>query len=251
MATNAVLIGQQIPRESRWSKLTFENKFFLIYSVAFPLITFIGYAPTFYLKPLFQTPPIAGGLVIAHGVLMTAWIVLFGVQAYLVSAKKVRTHITLGMLGISIATAMVFVGVVTAIESLKRGAAFPGWTANQWFIIPIADMVVFPILFAAAIYLRHDSASHKRLMLLIMVNWLGPSIARFPLAFILDLGTLWFFGVPALIAAGFLAYDTYRNGKMNKAFAIGFAISLISWPLRLAISYTDAWEKFATLVSWS
>ncbi|MBL8180440.1 MAG: hypothetical protein JNL64_02380 [Blastocatellia bacterium] len=251
MAANAAAITGQIPTQSWWSRLTFENKFFLVFSIAFPLINLIGYAPTFYLKPLFDRPPLPSALVIAHGVLMTAWIVLFGVQALLVSSKRVKTHITLGMLGISVATAMVFVGVMTGVESLRRGATFPGYSVNEWFMIPIADMVVFPILFGAAIYLRHDPASHKRLMLLIMINWLGPSIARFPFPFILDLGTIWFFGVPALIAASFLAYDTYRNGKINRAFAVGFAISLISWPLRIAISKTEAWDQFATMVAWS
>lgn len=227
------------------SRLTFEHKFFLAFSVFIPVLTVIGYAQTYYLKPLFDTPPLPSGLVHLHALLMSAWIILFGVQAYLVSAKRIKLHISLGMFGISLATAMVIIGAMTGIAALKRGSTFPGYTPVEFAIIPLADIVVFPIIFAAAIYFRHDPASHKRLMLITMLNLIGPSIARLPLPFILDLGTIWFFGLPNLIAFTLLAGDTYRNGKLNRAFAAGIVFSFLSWPLRMIIARTEAWESFA------
>lgn len=244
MATNIATLDHLHAKQGWWSRLTFEHKFFLAVSAAIPVITVVGYAPTYYLKPLFNTPPLPSPLVHAHALLMSAWIILFGVQAYLVSSKRIKLHISLGMLGISLATAMVFVGTMTAVASLKRGTAFPGYTPGQFFAIPIADMVVFPLIFAAAIYYRRDAASHKRLMLVTMLNFIGPSIARLPLPFILDLGTFWFFGVPNLIAFALLAGDTYRTGKLNKAFATGVVFSFLSWPVRMAIAHTAAWEQF-------
>ena len=244
MATNIATLNQMATNKGWWSRLTFEHKFFLAFSAFIPLLTVIGYAQTYYLKPLFNTPPLPSGLVHLHALLMSAWIVLFGVQAYLVSSKRIKMHITLGMLGISLATAMVIIGTMTGVAALKRGSTFPGYTPEVFFMIPMGDMVVFPIIFAAAIYYRHDAASHKRLMLVTMLNLIGPSIARLPLPFILDLGTIWFFGLPSIgdycIAGG----GEDRNGKMNKAFAAGIMLSFISWPLRMAIAYTGTWEQF-------
>ncbi|MBK6725532.1 MAG: hypothetical protein IPO41_13215 [Acidobacteria bacterium] len=227
------------------SQLTFEHKFFLAFSAFIPVLTVIGYAQTYYLKPLFNTPPLPSGLVHLHALLMSAWIILFGVQAYLVSSKRIKLHISLGMLGISLATSMVIIGVLTGVAALKRGSTFPGYTPVEFAIIPLADMVVFPIIFAAAIYYRHDAASHKRLMLITMLNLIGPSIARLPLPFILDLGTFWFFGLPNLIAFVLVAGDTYRNGKLNRAFAAGVIFSFLSWPIRMIVARTEVWENFA------
>lgn len=244
MATNIATLNQMAANKGWWSRLTFEHKFFLAFSLFIPVLTVIGYAQTYYLKPLFNTPPLPSGLVHLHALLMSSWIILFGVQAYLVSSKRIKLHISLGMLGISLATAMVIIGTMTGVAAIKRGSTFPGYTPSVFFMIPMADMVVFPIIFAAAIYYRKDAASHKRLMLVTMLNLIGPSIARLPLPFILDLGTIWFFGLPNLIAFSMLAIDTYRNGKLNKPFAAGIILSFISWPLRMAIAYTETWEQF-------
>jgi hypothetical protein len=248
MATNFATDFTPTDLVTRKSRLSFEHKFFLAFSAFIPVLTIVGYAQTYYLKPLFNTPPLPSGLVHLHAMLMSAWIVLFGVQAYLVSSKRIKLHMSLGMFGISLATAMVIIGAMTGAAALKRGATFPGYTPVEFFMIPLADMVVFPIIFAAAIHFRHDAASHKRLMLITMLNLIGPSIARLPFPFILDLGTIWFFGLPNLIAFTLLAGDTYRNGKMNKAFAAGIVLSFISWPLRMVIARTEAWESFANWV---
>lgn len=245
MATNFATDISRVGFASKGSSLSFEHKFFLAFSAFIPVLTIIGYAQTYYLKPLFNTPPLPSGLVHLHALLMSAWIILFGVQAYLVSSKRIKLHISLGMLGISLATAMVIIGVLTGVAALKRGSTFPGYTPVEFAIIPLADMVVFPIIFAAAIYYRHDAASHKRLMLITMLNLIGPSIARLPLPFILDLGTLWFFGLPNLIAFALVVGDTYRNGKLNRAFAAGVVFSFLSWPLRMFIARTETWESFA------
>ena len=56
------------------------------------LLVFAGFARTYYLKFLFATPPLPSLVVHAHGVVMTAWVVLFSVQVALVSTRRVRLH---------------------------------------------------------------------------------------------------------------------------------------------------------------
>ncbi|MGE3468091.1 MAG: hypothetical protein AB7J13_14315 [Pyrinomonadaceae bacterium] len=229
-------------------RLSFEHRFFLTAAVLFPLVTIIGFAPSYYFKTLFDTPPLPTVLVHAHGALMSLWIILFSVQAYLISSKRVRWHITLGTLGVALALAVIVIGVMTGYASFARGASFPGYTPTEFFIVPIGDMVTFAIVFAAAIYYRKNAANHKRLMLVTMLNFLPPSIARLPLPFIPHLGTIWFFGVPDLIAVLLLAGDTYRTGKLNRAFAAGVTLMVVSGPLRMAIARTEMWGQFATWI---
>ena len=47
------------------------------------IIVFAGFAPTFYLKGLFGTPPLSN-LLFAHGLIMSIWIALLVVQTALV-----------------------------------------------------------------------------------------------------------------------------------------------------------------------
>ena len=49
-------------------------------------------------------------------------------------------------------------------------------------IVPLFDLLMFVILFGAAVYYRRRPAAHKRLMLLTAVNFLPPTIARIPVA---------------------------------------------------------------------
>lgn len=246
MATNFATDLTISEPTARRVRLSFEHRFFLTVAVLFPLITVIGFAPSYYFKTLFHTPPLPSLLVHAHGFVMSLWVVLFSVQTVLISAKRIRLHMTLGIFGVALAAAIVVLGSMTNYAVLARGAALPGYTPSVWYMITQADMIFFPIVFGAAIYFRKNAANHKRLMLITVLEFLGPSIGRLPFPFILDLGTIWFFGVPSLIGIILLAADTYRNGKLNRAFATAVVLLIASWPLRLAIAHTDAWTQFTT-----
>ena len=225
-----------------------EHRFFLTVAILFPLITIIGFAPSYYFKTLFNSPPLPSGLVHAHGLVMSLWIVLFLVQTYLITSKQIKLHMTLGMFGVLLAAAVIVLGTATGYAAFARGSAFPGYTPAEWFIVPIGDMLTFAVLFTAAIYYRKNAANHKRLMLVTVLNFLPPSIGRLPLPFIPDLGSIWFFGIPSLIGILFLAVDTWRNERLNKAFAAAIGLLVLSGPIRMFIARTDAWMQFAAWV---
>ena len=82
-------------------------------------------------------------------------------------------------------------------------------------------------------------------MLVTVLNFLPPSIGRFPFEFVLDLGALWFLGLPALLGVIFVAVDTYRNRKLNRAFAAAVGLLVVAMPLEMIIGKTEAWERFA------
>jgi len=79
MATNFATDLGRAAFASMGSSLSFEHKFFLAFSAFIPVLTVIGYAQTYYLKPLFNTPPLPRGLVQLHALVTSAGICLFGV----------------------------------------------------------------------------------------------------------------------------------------------------------------------------
>jgi hypothetical protein len=231
-----------------------DRRLFALVAVAFPLIVLIGFSRTYYLKFAFGDPAVRSPLVHLHGLLMTAWVVFFITQVVFIRTKHARVHMRTGMIAIGLAVLMIIVGFFTAVAAAKNpsAAAPPGIPPLSFMAVPLFDMVMFAGLFAAAIYYRKRPAAHKRLMLLTVINFLPPAIARFPVDSLQALGPLFFFGVPAVLAIGLLIYDTRRNGKLSRPFLIGAIALIASYPLRLAMSGTEAWTAFATwLTTWA
>jgi len=201
----------------------FDHRFFFAVAVLFPLTVLIGFGPTFYLKPLFNTPPIARATIVIHGLLMTMWVLLFETQVYLIASKRIRVHQRLGIFGAVLAPLIFVTGILTAVGAAKYGSASapPQIPPLEFMIVPFADMFTFAILFGAAIYYRKNAPAHKRLILLTVINFLPPAIARFPGGLTDSFGPLWFFGVPTVLTLALVIGDTWRNKKLNKPFLFG------------------------------
>jgi hypothetical protein len=223
------------------------RRFFLFVAVAFPLAVLLGFARTYYLKPFFDAPPVPSLLVHLHGALMTLWIVLFAAQVWLISSKRIRIHQKLGLASIVLAVAITIFGMTTAVAAAKYGSNStpPGFPPLSFMIVPFADMIVFAFLFAGALYYRKKAATHKRLILLTILNFLPPAIGRWPIGAVAALGPIAFFGIPDLLAIIFVVVDTWRHKKLNKPFAIAAALLIASHPIRIMLSGTDAWLRFA------
>ena len=225
-----------------------ERRFFAAVAVLFPLLILLGFGRTYYLKPLFVSPAVPSLLVHLHGLLMAAWVGLFIAQVWLIGSHRVRTHQRLGYAGLALGVVMIPVGLLTAINAAKFGSAStpPGIPPLAFMVVPMADLVVFAILLGAAVWYRRRAAEHKRLILLTMLNFLPPAIARWPLALVSAAGPLAFFGIPDVIALVCLVVDARWNGKVNKVFLAGTLLLIASHPLRLMLGSTGAWMRFAT-----
>lgn len=225
-----------------------EKRFYMFAAVLFALAVVIGFARTYYLKAFFDVPPLSSHLVQIHGGVMSAWVALFMTQVLLVRTKNIRVHQSLGFIGVGLAVLIILSGFFTAIAAGKNGAmSFPPDVPRLSFLaIPIFDLAIFAILFAGAVYYRKKAAIHKRLMLLTAIGFLPPALARFPIPGILELGPLFFFGVPSLVAIFALGYDTWHIGKLNRVFLAGTVLLVASYPLRIVFSGTETWLGFAT-----
>lgn len=230
------------------SRRAFERSFFLAIAILFPLVVLVGFAPTYYLKPLFNTPPIPRAVIHIHGFVMAVWVALFIAQVFFIRTTRIKVHQRLGLLSIVLAVVIFVTGLVTAIAAAKYGSVStpPGVKPLEFLVVPFADMFVFAILFGAAVYYRRNAPNHKRLMLLTVLNFLPPAIARFPFGLTETYGPLWFFGVPDVLALIFVAVDTWRNRKLNVVFLAGTIFMIVSHWARLPFSTTSMWLNFAT-----
>jgi hypothetical protein len=220
-----------------------DRRFFTGMAVAIALIVFAGFAPTFYLRPAFHPAPLSRVFVI-HGLVFTAWIVLFVVQTSLVSARRTHIHRKLGVLGGVLAVLMLVVGYLAAVTATRRGFSAPGLPpALVFFAVPFFDLVAFASLVGSGLYFRRSPAAHKRLMLLSTTAILTAAIARLP--HVLPLGPLVFFGLTDLFVVALMLYDRITLGRVHPATLWGGLFLVASQALRLVVSGTAAWLAFA------
>ena len=222
-----------------------DRRLYILAAILTPLIVLLGFARSYYLKPFFNTPDIPGWIVHLHGVVMTAWVLLFVIQVSLVATRRTRIHQRLGILGAGLAALVVIVGVSTALFSAARGS-LPGVDGLRFLVIPLGDMLIFAILISLALYYRRKLDVHKRLMLLAAINILTPAIARIPLDFIINGGPLVFFGLTDLCLIAVVAFDTFKHRRLHPVFLWGSIFLIAMQPLRILIAGTDVWLAFAS-----
>ena len=132
-------------------------RFFFGMALAVAATVAAGFAPTYYLKPLFARPALPLFLHI-HGAVFTAWVLLLVAQTSLVAANRADLHRRLGGVGAVLAVIMVVSGPAVAIESarLARPALGVLSRASPLFVlvIPLASVVVFAILAGLGFYYR-------------------------------------------------------------------------------------------------
>jgi hypothetical protein len=223
-----------------------EKRIYLIAAILLPMIVLIGFGPTYYFKPFITAPPLSSYLVHIHGAIMTAWVLLYITQVFLVRTKNIRVHQSLGYLGIALAVLVVIAGFFTAIAAAKNGTPPPGLPPPLSFLaIPFFDLITFSVLFAAAVYYRKRPANHRRLMLVLAISLLPPAVARIAIAYFPSPGPLYFFGFPTALCLIALFYDRWHSGKFNSVMVYAVIFLIASYPLRLMILGTDAWLAFA------
>jgi uncharacterized membrane protein YozB (DUF420 family) len=225
-----------------------ERKFFLIAGILFPVLVIVGFSKNYYFRPFFpEMGAIYSDLVRFHGAVMTAWVLLFASQVWLISKRNVKLHMKLGFAGVGLAVLVLATGYVVSIEAVRRtaGQEFAGMSPLEFLAVPLTDLVLFIVFFGGAIAFRKKPAEHKRLMLLSALNFLPATAARFPVEALQGLGAIWFLGFPAFLTAFAIALDTWRQGKLNKVFLAGGLLLIAAFPGRLYIGGTTAWVAFA------
>ena len=155
-----------------------ERQFYVRMGYVCALVAIGGFIPTYWAPVASQTfsgAPIHH----VHGLLFSAWPVLFVTQARLAAGGRFEHHRALGFAGISLATAMFFTGVGVVMHSLAVGASGGyGPQVRAFAIVPLSIVVSFGVLVAGAIANVRRPDVHMRLMLAASITILPPAVAR-------------------------------------------------------------------------
>jgi len=220
--------------------------FFTGMAIAVVATVVAGFAPTYYLKPLFATPALPLSVHV-HGALFTAWVLLFAAQTSLVAANRTDLHKRLGIAGAVLAAAMAVSGTFVAIDSARRArpalGALAGAPPSFVLVIPLASVVVFTILVGLGLYYRRRAETHKRLMLLATIALLPPALGRIQL--LNAVGPQAFFGITVLFIVVVVAYDYWTRRRVHAVSLWGGLFLALSFPGRIALGHTAAWLTFA------
>jgi hypothetical protein len=235
----------EAPRSGRAA----ERRFYAGMAWGILAVVFLGFARTYYLRPLFPDLHSRTAQEVffyaVHGALFTAWVVLLAVQPPLIAGRRLDLHRRLGWIGAVLAAAMVVTGVAGALIAARRPTGFSGapLPTSQFLIIPLVDMLLFGTFVALAILWRRDPQAHKRLMLAASINLTTAALARIPLSVFrspiaFSLATdLWF--VPMIV------WDLVTRRRLHPVTLWTAVVTLVSHPLRIAVSGTEAWARFA------
>ena len=235
---SAVAVPQWRPRHDRI--------FFGGSAAALLLVTFLGFAPTYYLAGAFDAPALSP-LVHAHGIVFSAWMLLFVAQTGLIATRRADLHRRVGLFAAGLAVAVVILGIVVAIESGRHGGGGPQRNQPVFLVFPLTNILLFGGLCFAGVRQRLQAGTHKRLMFLATLALAVTPLAR--LSRMMGLP----FSPPAiggmilsdLFLIALVMFDTQSRGRVHPATAWAGGIMLLSQPLRVMVSHTAAWQDFA------
>lgn len=224
-----------------------ERWFYSGMAAAMVATVFIGFAPSYYLRgvvepyaPVLPMTPLSH----LHGILFSAWTVLFVAQTWLVAGGRTDIHRKLGLTAFALLPAMIVVAVLASLHGAVRHAGPPMIPPLNFLAVPLFDIPVFAILIGAALWKRREPQTHKRLMLLTMVGMMGPAIGRLPIVTTLPPPVV-IFGLPDLFLLALIGWDLATRGRLHKATVWGGTLLVGSQALRTAVMMTPAWVAFA------
>ena len=227
------------------------------------LLHIAGFGPSLLERSMRHDRP--SPLVIIHGVVASAWLLLFLVQAVLVARGRTSIHRRLGAIAPALMVVMVVLVFQTTIEMVRRGYDLSGdlfrtAAAPRAPVPPVAEVdgglgafvsaVNFGILVAAGWWYRRRPHIHKRLMLVALLSLAvipllhlgGYVVGRWP-ALLWPLRALPLAGNLLLFAGA--VHDKITSGRVHP-ISLWVPLAIIVVMLcTLAVSLSAPWRQFA------
>jgi hypothetical protein len=233
------------------------DRFYLHMAYLYLAVAIIGFAPTYWL-PLVRGTLAVPAIMHLHAVVFYGWLTLLVAQTRFAATRQLTRHRAFGVLGVSLATAMFFVGVAAAVASMRQAdAAGFGEAGRAFSVVPLTGIVFFVALFAIAVINVKRLDVHKRLILIATVSMLNAPVGRLfilvlaptvlegaappPPVFVTVLPGL----VTDLLLVPAMLQDRKKLGHVHRVYWVGGAALVASQLLRVPIAATDTWQSIA------
>lgn len=230
------------------------DRFYFQMAALCALITFLGFAPTYWMPMLKGTLKV-NPIVHIHAFVFFSWALFFAFQTWLAASRRFVAHRSMGLIAISLATAMTIFGLYTSINQMRGAAALGLAEAGRAFaIVPISGIAFFAVMFAVAVSRVRRPEWHKRLMLVAAISMLDAPIARLFITFLapagppgpppvfVDLGPAF---VSLLLLVGAMLADVRKIGRPHQAYWIGAGALVALKILQVPVSSTSTWLSIA------
>jgi hypothetical protein len=257
----ATIIGTGVSNDAASrSGRSARGKLFFWLAIACAAIAIGGFMPTYWLQ-LAPRTFIGSPLLHIHGAVCTLWVIFLISQTWLVSENRLHSHRSWGLVGISLATAVVIIGFATAVAAMEAGLERGlGDTSRAFLITPLSAIFRFGLFTGAAIVLVTRPEWHKRFMIvgtIALIEAAGARVALYialgsapgmrpglgpppPAIMPVVVGLL----LQLLVVIGMI-YDWRTRGRVHPAWIVGLLVSVIMIVLKVPLSHTEAWLRFA------
>jgi hypothetical protein len=220
------------------SKLRSDDVFFPAMALLILVIIVTGFAQSYFLAGMVRAK-LPNALVHVHGAVFVSWILLLMAQASLMALRKVKLHMTLGILGFILPPLMVVLGILTLFDSIRRNQV--DVPAEVLLAGDLENLLIFIVLISWGMLARRSSAFHKHLMILGTMAITGPAIDRWGFGLNVTLGVI--LALPLIVPV----YDLWSIRRVHGSTAVGTAMIATAMLTILPFSKMAFWQQF---VSW-
>jgi hypothetical protein len=249
MATDAVIrpVSGHQPRYRHVNRMV-ERVFYSGMAVLLCVCVYIGFSPTYFQAGMMRAP-LPAPILQVHGAVFTLWMLLFLVQAALISARRVQWHRSLGTVAFCLPPIMIVLGVMAAIDALHRGVRIGPLDPAVSAAIPLIGIAGFAIVIYFSWRARRRPDAHKRLILIATMALVGAAFGRFPWARLgvpPAAGAVTGLGIVLLIL---IVYELISIRRIHRSTMWAAPLVFASVALAVPIGMTPAWHAFAALLS--
>jgi hypothetical protein len=234
------------------------RRFHVCMAVAFVLIAFGGFTPSYWARVAqgtFHQPPI----IHIHGILLFTWTLFYLLQTTFVASGRTSTHRAWGLVGISLFT-LTLCSIVAAKVTTMQIDDLQGFgdASRRFSAVTFGGIPLMIGLFVAAIANVRRPEVHKRLMLVLMAGLMTPAVARVFLAVLAPPGAsdggpppAWVSIPPAavglLLVLGAMIYD-WRTRRPHKVYVYGVLLLIVEPLLAVWMAGTSSWMTAARVL---
>jgi hypothetical protein len=227
---------------------TVERIFYSGMSILLCVCVFIGFSPTYFQAGMMRAP-LPSPILHIHGAVFTLWMLLFVVQAALISARRVKWHRSLGTVAFCLPPIMIGLGVIAAIDALHRGVRIGPLDPSVSAAIPLVGIVGFTVVIYASWRARRRPDAHKRLILIATSGLVAAAFGRFPwdrIGLPPAAGAVTGLGVLLLLL---IIYELITIHRIHRSTMWAAPVVFATVALAVPIGMTPAWHAFAAMLN--
>ena len=227
--------------------------------VAMLLLTLVGFNLFYFRGQSYPGRPIPEpirALVIVHGVIMLAWILLYLVQPALVALKKRKWHMAVGRVGAVVGVGVLVSGLMLAVRSAAitpPDMVIWGMTPKPFMAVPFISVLIFASFVGVGVWKRRRPDVHRAAMFLATLSAISAAVSRIDALNALYAGTVWDrllgpFFVSLLIGGVLVALRCVLARRVERPLVLGYGLLVLLSLGIVAVARTDVWDAFA---SWA